>query len=77
MTELPKLTDIEIERCVKAVGFSHVLSCQLHNFSDASQDAYGAVSYLRMVNEEGRIRCAFLIGKFRVAPFKPMTIPRL
>ena len=30
-----------------------------------------------MVNEQERIRCAFVIGKSRVAPLKPMTIPRL
>ena len=50
---------------------------ELHNFADASQIAYGAVSYLRLVDVEERIHCAFLIGKSRLAHLKPMTVPRL
>ena len=47
------------------------------NFADASQIAYGAVSYLRMVDVEDRIHCTFLIGKSRLAHLKLMTVPRL
>ena len=39
--------------------------------------AYGAVSYLRLVNMQGRIFCSFLVGKSCLAPFKVTTIPRL
>jgi len=29
------------------------------------------------VNENQRVHCAFVMGKSRVAPLKPVTIPRL
>ena len=77
LESLPKLSKFTVSRCIKPIDFGQIISCQLHHFSDASQDAYGAVSYIRMVNEQERIRCAFVIGKSRVAPLKPMTIPRL
>ena len=32
---------------------------------------------MRLVNEDGRIHCAFVMGKSRVAPLKSVTIPRL
>jgi len=53
------------------------VSSQLHHFSDASEAAYGSVSYLRLVNEEGRVHCSFLFAKSRLAPLKSVSIPRL
>ena len=50
---------------------------ELHSFADASQNAYGAVTYLRLVDVEERIHCTFLIRKSHVAPLRPMTVPRL
>ena len=75
--DLPKISRIAIERCVKPVESSDITSCQIHHFCDASQVAYGAVSYLRLVDMQGRIFCSFLIGKSRLAPLKVTTIPRL
>ena len=57
--------------------FGDLKFAELHNFADASQIAYGAVLYLRMVDVEDRIHCTFLIGKSRLAHLKPMTVPRL
>ena len=45
--------------------------------TDASQEGYGAVTYLRVVNENGDVHCAFLMGKSRQTPQKSITIPRL
>ena len=75
--DLPKISRIAIERCVKPVESSDITSCQIHHFCDASQVAYGAVSYLRLVDMQGRIFCSFLIGKSRLAPLKEITVPRL
>ena len=50
---------------------------QLHHFSDASQEGYGAVSYLRIVNTRGDIHCSFVLEKSRLAPLKPTTFPRM
>ena len=77
LDEVPRLSQLQMNRCYKPEGFGKVVSCQLHHFSDASQDGYGVVSYLRLVNEEGRVHCCFVFGKARVAPLKAVTIPRL
>ncbi|CAB4033136.1 uncharacterized protein LOC110985605, partial [Paramuricea clavata] len=34
-------------------------------------------SYIRLVNSEQEVHCAFIMGKSRVAPLKHITIPRL
>ena len=64
-------------RCFKPPAFGEISSSQLHHFSDASQRAYGAVSYLRLTNQTGQIHCSFMMGKARLSPVKEMTIPRL
>ena len=50
---------------------------ELHRYSDACKDAYGQCSYLRLVNHSGQIHCSLVMAKSRVAPLKPVTIPRL
>ena len=77
VNELPKLGHFRVERCFKPCDFGVVESCQLHLFSDASELAYGAAAYLRMVNSNGDVHCAFVMGKSRLSPLKPVTIPRL
>src|SRR5277367_3568422 len=49
---------------------------QLHVFVDASEQAYAAVAYLRTETRE-EIRCTIVIAKSKVAPLKPLSIPRL
>ena len=58
-------------------SFDNIVSRQLHHFSDASQSGYGAVTYLRIVNGDGQIHCAFMIAKSRLTPLKTISIPRL
>ena len=77
LKELPKLQGFSTGRCFKPSGFGEVASAQLHYFSDASEIAYGAVSYLRRVNAHGDVDCSFVIVKSRLSPLKPVTIPRL
>ena len=38
---------------------------------------YGAASYLRVEDNEGNVKCSFVMGKARLAPIKPLTIPRM
>ena len=57
--------------------FDHVTTAELHHFSDASRSGYGAVSYLRQCDVNGRIHCSFVISKARVAPLRETSIPRL
>ncbi|XP_038077167.1 uncharacterized protein LOC119745015 [Patiria miniata] len=77
LDELPLLNEFAVERCLVPSNFGEISECRLHHFSDASQDAYGSVSYARLVNSAGEVHCSFLIGKSRLAPLKTMTIPRL
>ena len=77
LLDLPKLSSFSISRCLIPAECGQVVSSQLHHFSDASEDGYGSVSYLRLVNKEGDIYYAFLFGKSRVTPLKAVTIPRL
>ena len=74
---LPELEKVFVDRCLKPADFGEITSSELHTFSDASQKAYGAVTYIRIVNQYGDVHCCFLIGKSRLAPLKAMTIPRL
>lgn len=74
---MPKLAQSTVKRCVKPDSFGKIKSAEIHNFADASQFAYGAVSYLRLTNEDNQIHCSFLMGKSRLAHIRPMTVPRL
>ncbi len=74
---LSQLSKIAILRCLKLNLDDEVQNVQLHSFSDASRLGYGTVSYLRLVDVNGKINVAFLIGKSRVTPTKQVTIPRL
>ena len=57
--------------------FNLVVHAQLHHFSDASSQAYGAASYLRLMDESQNIYCILVFAKSRLVPVKAMTIPRL
>ena len=48
-----------------------IKSTQLHPFSNASQQGYGAISCIRIEDIGGNVECWFLMGKSRPAPIKP------
>ncbi|CAM4696557.1 unnamed protein product [Leuciscus chuanchicus] len=75
--DVSHLSTFHVSRCLKPTDFGCTTAAQLHHFSDASESAYGTVSYLLLENSEGEKHCAFLMGKARVAPLKLVTIPRL
>ncbi|XP_064644727.1 uncharacterized protein LOC135498401 [Lineus longissimus] len=75
--ELHSLEKLRIPRCIKPADFGEAKSVIIHHFSDASQFAYGQCSYARMINSQGQIHCSLIMGKARVAPLRPVTIPRL
>ena len=75
--KLDQLDDITIQRCYKPANFGEISYCTIHHFSDASEKGYGQVSYLRLVNKDGKVHVSFLMGKSRVTPIKFVSIPRL
>ena len=75
--ELPVLEELSVPRCYKPSDFGHIVSAELHHFSDASIHGYGQCSYLRLKNDQGQVHCSFVLGKARVTPLKPVTVPRL
>ncbi|XP_068200638.1 uncharacterized protein [Palaemon carinicauda] len=77
LDDLPILSNLKIPRCVKPKEFGTVTSTQLHMFSDASNEGYGAAAYIRLSDNSGRISTALLMGKSRVCPVKATTIPQL
>ena len=64
-----------IPRCV-FYSENVINSIELHGFADSSNQAYAAVIYVRIVTNKD-IKVQFLTSKTRVAPNKPITIPRL
>ncbi|KAM7302220.1 uncharacterized protein ISCGN_017737 [Ixodes scapularis] len=50
---------------------------ELHVFTDASPQAYGACAYLRAVDRKENVSVTLVFAKSRVAPLKTLTLPRL
>ena len=75
-SELKSLSQVHIPRCYFPKNVQ-VVSLQLHGFSDASQDAYSGVVYLRMQDTDGDIHVSLVTSKTKVSPIKRLTIPRL
>ena len=75
--ELQLLENLKMERCFKPSKFGKVIDCSLHHFSDASQDGYGQMTYLRIVDEKGYVNCSLVMTKSRVPLTKFVSIPRL
>ena len=65
---LPNLEMVHLGRCFKPHGFGKVVDCSLHHFSDACENGYVQASYIRLVDDGGRIHCSLVMGKARVAP---------
>ncbi|KAL3967647.1 phylloquinone omega-hydroxylase/docosahexaenoic acid omega-hydroxylase [Sarotherodon galilaeus] len=74
---LHHLARFEVDRCVRPVNLGKITSARLHHFADASERGYGIATYLVSKNNLNQPHSAFIIGKARVTPLKPVTIPRL
>ena len=56
---------------------SDPFSTQLHVFCDASLQAFAAVAYLRVIDLNGTVHLSLIMANTRIAPVKPITVPRL
>ncbi|XP_026730678.1 uncharacterized protein LOC113495880 [Trichoplusia ni] len=50
---------------------------EIHGFSDASVQAYGAVVYCRVTYSDGSVKTSIVAARTRVAPLKTISLPRL
>ncbi|XP_055633642.1 uncharacterized protein LOC129773984 [Toxorhynchites rutilus septentrionalis] len=71
--QIPKISNFRVSRYAQLSNST----IQLHTFSDASELAYGACTYVRCTDSKGTIRVELLASKSRVAPLKKITLPRL
>ncbi|XP_055605866.1 uncharacterized protein LOC129754035 [Uranotaenia lowii] len=75
--KLKQLNEIIIPRCFFKNSPPKCLNTlQLHTFVDASEMAYSCVVYGRIL-DNGIPKCAIIAAKTKVAPLKPLSIPRL
>lgn len=77
LEELSQLENFKVERHLKPRDFGEVTAAQLHHFTDASEDGYGAVTYLLLHNAHYQVHSAIVMGKSRIAPLKTVSIPRM
>lgn len=75
VNDLPQLENIKISRWIFYI--SEQSTIEIHGFCDASMQAYAAVMYARVIDENGKIHSTLLTAKTRVAPTKALSIPRL
>ena len=71
---LPQLFYIKFPRRVICVNATNI---EIYGFCDSSERAYGACLYIRSTDNLNQSYCELLCSTFRVAPIKPVTIPRL
>ncbi|XP_058456625.1 uncharacterized protein LOC131434022 [Malaya genurostris] len=74
---LQELEQVQITRCYFP-GYTpkDYSSLELHIFVDASEEAMAAVAYFRII-EGSNVRCSLVSAKTKVAPIKPLSIPKL
>lgn len=69
------LRELQISRWI-GLGTA-VLRVELYGSADASNHAYAAVVYLKVVAQSGNVTIFLLAGKFKIAFLTPLTIPWL
>ncbi|XP_011065256.1 PREDICTED: uncharacterized protein LOC105152584 [Acromyrmex echinatior] len=74
LEELPRLEQLRINRWLNTGAKD--AKVELHGFADASERGYAAVVYLRVINTDD-VKVLLLAAKSKVAPIKPVSLPRL
>lgn len=73
-SQLEALNNVRVNRHAVIVN---PVKIQLHGFGDASEQAYGAVVYLRSSDAVGNVQVSLICSKSRVSPPKQKSIARL
>ena len=74
-SELHLLSDMRVPGWIGAQK-RDLQDCEVHVFGEASEQAYGAVIYLRSIVDDA-FRIQLICSKVRLAPIKRITLPRL
>lgn len=74
---LVQLEKLSIPRSYFGVTLSEISRCELHIYSDASEQAIAAAAYSVGNQHDGTERKRLVLGKAKVAPKSGHTIPRL
>ena len=74
--DLVEMQALRFPRCLGLPAGGESAKVELHHFCDASEKAYGVVSYLR-VERKSHVQVTLLMAKARLSPLKTQTIPRL
>lgn len=69
------ISTLTIPRCLRPED--SFVSCQLHAFCDASTAGYAGVVYYRFEDIDGNVQVYLVTAKSRVAPLRPLSVPRL
>ncbi|XP_041632348.2 uncharacterized protein [Drosophila kikkawai] len=72
---LSQVATVSIPRCY-SMGIPEASRIDLHTFVDASEHAYSAACYLR-VQQKDKVDVMLVVAKSKVAPLKPLSIPRM
>ena len=78
-----KLVGVLTHFCLHPVAIMADIQAMFHQVrvtlenQDASEIAYGVVSYLRVIATDGSVNCTIVMAKSRLAPIKKLTVPRL
>ena len=70
------LTTINTISIPRFLGTTNDSKVEIHGFCDASQSAYAAVVFLKIMNED-KVLVQLASAKTRVAPIKQQSLPRL
>lgn len=60
-----------------ALHSNEIKFVEIHGFCDASEKAYGACVYVRVVHDDGTVSVSLFTSKSKVAPVKIQTVARL
>lgn len=71
---LEAIAALEFRRSMRVTSKTTVT---LHHFSDASLQAFGVTTYVRVEENTDQVSTNLLMAKSRLAPLKLMTVPRL
>ena len=75
---LQQICEMKIPRCYfPTVTTDYYRQLQLNVFVDASEAAYAATAYFRIIGPGGTPRCTLVTAKTKVAPLKLLTVPRI